>query len=224
MNRVELAVPFREKEDAEALGARWDATTRTWYVPAGVDPTPFGKWIPEVAVEPNLIAREPFYLVWSTQQCWRCGESTRVLMVGVTRFRDLASEADLEEQTGQPYDFEREGGWEAIPQGALWILSHVSFWPAPIVKAIRSVAPRYRQDVSKAYGRYYMNHCGHCDAHLGDYFLADQPGAPFFPTTEEAAGAITVTELDVRGEIAVSADVAYNSAVDDAYQTEFRNR
>jgi exodeoxyribonuclease VII large subunit len=41
-----LKVPFREKDDAKSLGARWDRDASSWYVPAGVDVAPFSKWLP----------------------------------------------------------------------------------------------------------------------------------------------------------------------------------
>lgn len=43
--RVYIDCPYREKDDAKSLGARWDADERLWYVPKGVDLTPFMKWI-----------------------------------------------------------------------------------------------------------------------------------------------------------------------------------
>ena len=42
--RVYLQVPFKEKDDAKALGARWDRQQQAWYLPPGVDPTPFARW------------------------------------------------------------------------------------------------------------------------------------------------------------------------------------
>jgi putative DNA primase/helicase len=47
-----IAVPFKEKEEAKGLGARWDRGEQSWYVPAGVDPAPFAKW-------PNAATAEP---------------------------------------------------------------------------------------------------------------------------------------------------------------------
>ena len=44
-NMVYLSCPFDEKDDAKALGARWDPKVRKWYVPADRDPGPFAKWI-----------------------------------------------------------------------------------------------------------------------------------------------------------------------------------
>jgi antirestriction protein ArdC/phage/plasmid primase-like uncharacterized protein len=42
--RTYLNVPFREKDEAKALGARWDRGEQSWYVPQGVDPQLFAKW------------------------------------------------------------------------------------------------------------------------------------------------------------------------------------
>lgn len=39
-----INVPFREKNEAKQLGARWDRQQQSWYVPAGVDQAPFAKW------------------------------------------------------------------------------------------------------------------------------------------------------------------------------------
>lgn len=39
-----LKVPFNEKDQAKALGARWNAEIKQWYVPQGVDSKPFEKW------------------------------------------------------------------------------------------------------------------------------------------------------------------------------------
>lgn len=41
---VYLSVPYHEKEQAKALGARWDPKRQAWYVPIGVDIREFEKW------------------------------------------------------------------------------------------------------------------------------------------------------------------------------------
>ena len=40
-----LVVPFAEKDEAKALGARWDAASRKWYVPLGKDQAAFARWL-----------------------------------------------------------------------------------------------------------------------------------------------------------------------------------
>lgn len=39
-----IEVPFKQKDEAKALGAKWDRQEQSWYVPASVDPAPFAKW------------------------------------------------------------------------------------------------------------------------------------------------------------------------------------
>lgn len=42
----ELEVPFIEKDQVKGLGARWNAQTKKWFVPAGIDMQLFRKWWP----------------------------------------------------------------------------------------------------------------------------------------------------------------------------------
>lgn len=48
---VNLKVPFNEKDQAKALGARWNAEIKQWYVPQGVDSKPFEKWITNTPIQ-----------------------------------------------------------------------------------------------------------------------------------------------------------------------------
>ncbi|MGX4642550.1 DUF5710 domain-containing protein [Massilia sp. SYSU DXS3249] len=40
-----LKVPYAEKDEAKALGARWNPTRKCWYVPDGKPSEPFERWI-----------------------------------------------------------------------------------------------------------------------------------------------------------------------------------
>ena len=46
---ISLKVPFSEKDEAKALGARWNAEQKLWYVPQGVESAPFAKWFNDAA-------------------------------------------------------------------------------------------------------------------------------------------------------------------------------
>lgn len=46
--RINLVTPFAEKDAVKALGARWDATKKLWYVVDVADLTPFLRWIPNM--------------------------------------------------------------------------------------------------------------------------------------------------------------------------------
>jgi hypothetical protein len=39
-----LKVPYAEKDEAKALGARWNKERKMWYVPDGQDVAPFARW------------------------------------------------------------------------------------------------------------------------------------------------------------------------------------
>ena len=89
-----INVPYAEKDQAKALGAKWNAKEKVWYVPDGLDMAPFQKWMPKVevsaAVTPvenatvrekelgwltlaRCLGRGPLVLLHSTG-CWSCGK------------------------------------------------------------------------------------------------------------------------------------------------------
>jgi hypothetical protein len=43
---IALQVPYEQKDTAKAMGARWDAARKIWFVPDGVLATPFERWMP----------------------------------------------------------------------------------------------------------------------------------------------------------------------------------
>jgi exodeoxyribonuclease VII large subunit len=45
--RIDLRVPYSEKDDAKALGAWFDRDTRTWYAPPGTNLENLKRWLPE---------------------------------------------------------------------------------------------------------------------------------------------------------------------------------
>ena len=55
-SNINLKVPFNEKNQAKSLGARWNAELKLWYVPQGVDSSPFDKWFTS---SPNAAPTQP---------------------------------------------------------------------------------------------------------------------------------------------------------------------
>ena len=45
LSRVYINVPYSEKDEAKALGAKWDKQEKSWFVESGIDQTPFQKWL-----------------------------------------------------------------------------------------------------------------------------------------------------------------------------------
>jgi len=51
--RVNLNVPYSEKDEAKRLGAKWDYLERTWYVQDMENLCQFLRWIPEHLKKPH---------------------------------------------------------------------------------------------------------------------------------------------------------------------------
>lgn len=51
--RVDLKVPFEEKDEAKALGASWDPARKVWYTQDIEDLQPFLRWMPERLTLPH---------------------------------------------------------------------------------------------------------------------------------------------------------------------------
>ena len=60
--KTSLAVPYKEKEQAKKLGAKWDKENKLWYAPEGTDLTSLAAWMPEKAPvpEPSMPPQEEF--------------------------------------------------------------------------------------------------------------------------------------------------------------------
>lgn len=174
--RVDINVPFAEKDEAKALGAWWDAVARTWYVPAGKDSRPFGKWLVRDSGDPaddeTVSLLPPVFTVESHAGCWKCGTSVGVATLGARALADLDDDEDDDDERG------------------LYLFSGISWLPTKALAAIRRVNAGYRKRFSKtASVEYFMNHCS-CGAQLGDFFMYSEPGGAFFPMDEEAAARI----------------------------------
>jgi hypothetical protein len=45
-HRINLKVPFDQKDQAKAVGAKWDAKIKRWYIDADVDMGKYRQWLP----------------------------------------------------------------------------------------------------------------------------------------------------------------------------------
>lgn len=52
--RVNLNVPFEQKDQAKRLGAKWDAARRIWYVEDHPHLDHFAQWVPSLAKKKSM--------------------------------------------------------------------------------------------------------------------------------------------------------------------------
>ena len=52
--RVNLKVPYSQKDEAKRLGARWDSGRKTWYVEDVEHLGKFLRWVPDHLRKPHM--------------------------------------------------------------------------------------------------------------------------------------------------------------------------
>ena len=57
--RINLVTPFAEKDAVKALGARWDAAKKCWYIIDVADLAPFKRWIPDMEAAVDVSGAVP---------------------------------------------------------------------------------------------------------------------------------------------------------------------
>lgn len=183
-----LSVPYAEKDQVKELGARWHADQRKWFVPKGLDVTPFKQWLPlnESNVETQIFPT--IYLLSSYESCWRCQELTSVYTFACSGIKTF----DLD-----------------LQKGHFFTLSYIEFLPKILLEIIQAASSRYYTDYSKTTkSNYYMNHC-QCGAKLGDFYMYSEPGGAFFPINESDCKGITLKKLDIHEPVPV--ECSYHS-------------
>ena len=89
-----LNCPFNEKDECKALGGKWDAERKKWYVPDGVDASSFQKWIENDKKEEILahnkrkkvIELSPSSLDFQINKCHRCFYLSKKLGIQTNNF------------------------------------------------------------------------------------------------------------------------------------------
>lgn len=186
--RIDLNVPFAQKDEARQLGAKWDAGGKTWYVPEGILPHPFTRWIPRPHVV-NLRA-DYFFLARTGDYCWKCGKATWVYAVyfdqqpTIIEGREMV-DGELQEIYSHPFY------GPGFASGLTWVNEAA-------VAAIQELAPLWRLDHSeKALAKYFMNHCMMCQAKHGDFAMFVEPQSPFHPIDDAHRESIKLRSIEV---------------------------
>jgi len=182
MARIDLKVPFAEKDDAKRLGARWDTDRKVWYVPDGVNSVVFGRWIQQ---EPDITVRSSTYFIAQTAKlCWKCGE--RTVVYGFV--------LPAGHQTLEPDEDDERDAWYRYDEPT--IVHYVTDLLPAVEARIRAFSRYYRVDFSKTtQSSYWMNHCEQCGMKQGDFEMYCEPQGAFFPIDMYAASQIVLYEF-----------------------------
>ena len=104
--------------------------------------------------------RPPLYMIGQKIFCWRCNSRMTVIAL-------LAPNVDNTDNQ-------------------ICVLSGIEDIPQDILSFIQSRVPTFKLRYSKMAGKkYFANTCPKCGVISGEFFLHDEPGAPFFPSNED---------------------------------------
>ena len=130
-----------------------------------------------------MITAERFALLTGPHTCYKCGEATRVSAIGLAGF----DEQDIE--------------YGAAHVDDCVLLTQITRLNDAATQVIASRSPWMRFDHSHtADANYLANHCEHCDALIGAWFIKE-PGEAFFPLTDAEVARLTVKWFDHAIEI-----------------------
>lgn len=170
--RLYLNVPYREKDEAKALGAKWDAKVKKWYIDVKPEEyVKFSKWILR-DTDDAIIATEYIHIIEGMQKCWKCGQSTKVIGLGIGEFIHIYEEMD--EPKYEIFEDYVDPGEEVH---LAWV-EEESDIPPKLLKYIKenySVRTGYSKTIG---GKSFANHCDCCGALQGNWFIFNEPDSP----------------------------------------------
>ena len=201
-----LSVPFREKNEAKSLGAKWDRREKSWYVSEGTDMKPFAKWQQKVAENQTKIDPQQEF----ADACRKEGLMIEGLPSMDGKWHRVAVAGDAKGQTSGSY----RGFIEGIPAGQImnfkkasepvkWVATGTRIDPEELERIKAQSAARkaeqaqelkfqYQQVAKRAYGT-FMNAIEATSDHpylrkkqvSGETLRVDRSGNLIVPMTNE---------------------------------------
>jgi|LUME01.1.fsa_nt_gb hypothetical protein len=150
--RKYIYVPFHEKEEAKALGARWDKSARRWYIPEGREVKRFQRWLDPHTLH-EVFIRPPLYIISTTCHCWKCFSPTKVSTLASFGFGGALI----------TYGYIEGGNFELED---VLLTPHLGF------------EKRYSRTLKSAY---FTVPCKECNSIQGDNFIIFDSDAPLTP-------------------------------------------
>lgn len=196
--RLPVLLGASRREQALAGRAEWSDAPRGWFAGPTCDLEALSDWLPYVIA--------PYYfLAQASAKCWQCGEATPVFALAVPAGH-LARYDDFPDEEGEGV---MALPWEVAEGGSF--LCDLTTVTGSVRKVLAQQCPAYHVDHSNmAGGDYLMNHCVHCAAKQGDWYLHNEPGGAFFPMSPDEAGSITLRRVDapliVQGTAPITSD------------------
>ncbi len=164
--KIQLNVPYAEKDAAKVAGAQWDAQNKKWYLWDQNKIDAVTRWLPDGDIY-NLFVTKTLYIVKGWRTCWKCGQSIPVYAIGVDSF---AAKGD-------------DGTWHF--NGHFTLINGIERYSYEANEKIARLTDgclklHYSKTVET---KYLMNLCPSCGAPQGDNYLYEEIDSVFAPAT-----------------------------------------
>lgn len=197
---LKINVPFSDKDVVKSIGAFWDVEQKTWFVPNHKDINDFQQWIDKSKV--SVIIKSPVSIALNSSDCYKCANKTAVISLASSNFYYLSTDENENEKW-----FRADG---------LSFFSMPVFIENELAVKINGLFPNYKIAYSKTVeSNYWANHCEHCGALQGDFFLHSEPGGAFFPLEIEEYEQLTFITVPSKFDVEIDADYSWLSNADD---------
>lgn len=193
-----LNVPYSEKDEAKALGAKWNPDLKKWYVYNRKDYYKFSKWIKRPNNE-DCILCDYFYIVIGNRECFKCKNKTQVIGFGIEKYIQIwyDEENDTEEFFYINKDIHISEFIHSLPKTVYdYLESNFGFQLA------------YSQFMNT---KYYGNHCSNCGVLQGNNFVFHEVDSPFFIDSVEKARDLKLLRVQLPYDIPISDNMGYGS-------------
>lgn len=170
--RLYLDVPIYEKEQAKALGARWDQKVKKWYtiIRKGIY-RDFSRWIIKESGS-ALIAMKHIYIVEGWGKCPKCSKMTKVIALGLSECIIISGEP------GDIYcDICDDTKYGETGVTLAWVDDEDKIPP----KLLKYLKEHYSVKMGGATekSKDFANYCNYCGRRQSNRFLFESFGSPF---------------------------------------------
>ena len=194
-----IDVPFAEKDEAKALGAKWNPKIKKWYVEKRKDYYKFEKWI--LGNKENVyILCDYFYIVEGTHICFKCNKPTTVIGFGVKNYFEVFDSKE----------YGNEQNFEYIDD-EIHIASHIELLSKDLLDKLKEKYNYYESYSKTVNDSYLANHCSNCKVIQGDFFLFEDVDTPFFVDSIEKAKGLKLYKVPLENDLIVDLDVGFGS-------------
>lgn len=157
-----LNVPYAEKDEAKALGAKWDTQLKKWYVEDYRHYSDFYKWIEPVEIENKQIICNSLFIIEKYRACRNCKNILPDIIWGTRDFIEIKQEL-----------LDRPGKWTVIYDMKNKLTLHNDIKPIPptLITYLKEKYNFEEQDMREILSPHFYKRCRKCGIMLESFFF-----------------------------------------------------